>query len=133
MLRFESGMEIYLLGQLVLDLLMLILIGLLFYRLRPEKLPQLEEKLALLEKLVEELSRYVEAEKRLFGRLERALAAGAEAWEASAKGRKDLRKEVVRLYREGLSAAEIARRLSLSQGEVELLISLERFKESSER
>ncbi|QJA05516.1 hypothetical protein FVE67_01325 [Thermosulfurimonas marina] len=130
MLRFESGMEIYLWGQVFLDLLMLILIGLLFYRLRPvETSPRLAEKLSLLEGLIEDLSRYLEEEKKIFRRLERALAAGAEAWERSGEGRKDLRKEVVRLYREGVSPAEIARRLSLSEGEVELLISLERFKE----
>jgi len=132
MLRFESGIEIYLLGQLFLDLFMLILIGLLFYRLRPpESSRKLEEKLALLEGLVGELSRYLEEERKIFQRLQRALAAGAEAWERSGEGRRDLRREVVRLHREGLSSSEIARRLSLSEGEVELLISLERFKEGA--
>ena len=126
--------EIYFLLQIVLDFLLLLAILFLFLRFRKiMNLPigEVTSRLAVLEKLSEDLARYLEEERRIYERLKGALEAGVEAWEHIGKDRKGLKEQVLEAYRKGLSVGEIARRFSLSEGEVELLISLERFKEKA--
>ncbi len=134
MLPFEGQVSLYLYLQLALDFLLLGLLFLLwirFRRLEALSPDDLAKRLDRLEDLARNLDRYLQEEKGLVERLRMALEAGARAWEESEKGRGDLRKQVLRLSQEGLSSEEIARRLSLSPGEVELLISLERFKKGA--
>ncbi|MBX6423595.1 hypothetical protein [Thermosulfurimonas sp. F29] len=122
----------YLVLQIVLDALLFLLVLFLLWRFRKIRTVQdLDARLAVLEKLSADLARYVEEEKRLYERLRRALEAGARAWEHGGRDRGRLREEVLRAWREGGSVSEIARKFSLSEGEVELLISLERFKENA--
>jgi len=118
--------------QLGLDFLLFLGLGLLYLRFR--KLlglswEKINDRLELLEKLSQDLSRYLEEEKKLYARLQQALAAGVEAWEKEGEGRRGLKEEILAAHRAGLSVREIARKFSVSEGEVELILSLERFKE----
>ncbi|WP_297056864.1 hypothetical protein [Thermosulfurimonas sp.] len=117
--------------QLVLDLLLLVAILVLFLRIRrlvPSSLREVVSRLEILERLSEDLARYLEEERRIYARLERALRAGVQAWEGQEEERRTLREKVLGDYRQGTEVKEIARRYGLSEGEVELLISLERFR-----
>lgn len=134
MLPFEWQRELYFLLQVFLDLLLLLLVLLLFLQVRRFKAGpsgELTFRLQALEKLTQELEKYLAEEKRLLERLSLALEAGAKSWEKAEPGRRDLREEIRALARKGLSSEEIAQRLSLSLGEVELILSLERFKRGS--
>ncbi len=99
-----------------------------FKKIRGLPLEEITSRLAMVEKLSRDLARYLEEERQLYARLKGALEAGVEAWEHTGKDRRGIREEVLRAYRQGLSTEEIARKFSLSEGEVELLLSLERFK-----
>ncbi|HFC98311.1 MAG TPA: hypothetical protein ENJ40_07640 [Thermosulfurimonas dismutans] len=117
--------------QFVLDLLLLVAILVLFLRIRrmvPSSLREVVSRLEILERLSEDLARYLEEERRIYARLERALGAGVQAWEGQEEERRTLKEKVLRDYRQGMGVKEIARRYGLSEGEVELLISLERFR-----
>ncbi len=125
----EKGIEVYFFLQLVLDALLLFCVFVLFVKVRrfpSEK--EVSQRLSRLEELAKELGRYVEEEKGLIERLKKAVEAGARAWEGESK--KGLRKKVVELYEQGIGVSEIAKRLSLSEGEVELLVSLEKFRKA---
>jgi len=123
--------EFYFLVQILFDLLLLLGLSFLFFKFkRLTRLPieDISERLVLVEKLAKELKKYAEEERKLFERLRLALETGAKAWEASGKDRKSIREKIRELSRQGLSPEEISKRLSLSEGEVELVLSLERFR-----
>ncbi|OAQ21301.1 hypothetical protein TDIS_0521 [Thermosulfurimonas dismutans] len=80
------------------------------------------------EKLTKDLERYVEEEKKLLEKVKLALETGTKIWEESGEGRKSIKEKICELSRKGLSTEEISKKLSLSEGEVELVLSLERFR-----
>ena len=131
MLLSSDLWELYFFIQIVLDALLLLALLLLFLKFRKlARLPigDLSERLSLAEKLTKDLEKYVEEEKKLLEKVRLALETGAKVWEKSGEGRKSIKEKICELSRKGLSTEEISKKLSLSEGEVELVLSLERFR-----
>jgi len=131
MLSFANLGEIYFLIQIILDILLfltLLFLVLKFKKLSRLPVEDLSKRLSLAEKLTKDLERYVEEEKKLLEKLRLALETGAKVWENSREGRKGIKEKIWELRRRGLSTEEICKKLSLSEGEVELVLSLERFR-----
>ena len=117
-----ENMQLLVIVSICCDLLLFVLIGWLFFKVRqlgPKRLELLISQLRESQELVERLEKIVEEKARLSRELESRLVQGQGKHLSQMQ-----RDKVLDLHNKGLDAAQIAEMAGLTTGEVELILAI---------
>ncbi len=117
-----ENMQLLVIVSICCDLLLFVLMGWLFFKVRqlgPKRLELLISQLRESQELVEKLEKIVEEKARLSRELESRLVQGHGRHLSRMQ-----RDKVLDLHNRGLDAAQIAEMAGLTTGEVELILSI---------
>ncbi len=117
-----ENMQLLVIVSICCDLLLFVLMGWLFFKVRqlgPKRLELLISQLRESQKLVERLEKIVEEKARLSRELESRLVQGHGGHSSRMQ-----RDKVLDLHNKGLDAPQIAEMTGLTTGEVELILSI---------
>ncbi len=117
-----ENMQLLVIVSICCDLLLFVLMGWLFFKVRqlgPKRLELLISQLRESQELVERLEKIVEEKARLSKELESRLVQGQGKHTSQMQ-----RDKVLDLHNKGLDAVQIAEMAGLTTGEVELILSI---------
>ncbi len=117
-----ENMQLLVIVSICCDLLLFVLMGWLFFKVRqlgPKRLELLISQLRESQELVERLEKIVEEKARLSKELESRLVQGQDKHTSQMQ-----RDKVLDLHNKGLDAVQIAEMAGLTTGEVELILSI---------